>query len=151
MTRRRRWLRASSDAGLANAAWRELTDDLTDYGLSGSPGETPRALTRRIAQAASLDPAAVQAVTRVAAAEERARYAREAQSGKGLAADVAVVRRAVAASVTRNQRLRARLLPPSTLEAAGRLVQRTGEALRWLEDPIPAMRRQFRAASHRSG
>lgn len=151
VTRRRRWLAASSDAGLAHAAWRELTDDLTDCGLGGLPGETPRALARRVARDSSLDPAAEDALGRIAAAEERARYARSPQAGRGLAADVAVVRKAVAASVPRKQRLRARLLPASTLEAAGRLLQRAGDGLRWLEAPIPAIRRQRRTAVHRPG
>jgi transglutaminase-like putative cysteine protease len=151
LTRRRRWLAAHSDAGLAHAAWRELCDDLSDYGLSGSPGETPRAMTRRVAQAASLDPAAVQAVTRIGAAEERARYSLSAQPGRGLAADVLTVRRAVAASVPARQRLRARFWPASTIEAAGRLGQHAGDALRWLEAPLPALRRQVRSVSHRIG
>ncbi|MBO0838974.1 MAG: transglutaminase domain-containing protein, partial [Actinobacteria bacterium] len=42
LTRRRRWLAASGDAATAVAAWRELSDDLTDYGLARGPGETPR-------------------------------------------------------------------------------------------------------------
>jgi transglutaminase-like putative cysteine protease len=148
-TRRRRWLAAHSDAGLAHAAWRELSDDLTDYGLSGSPGETPRALTRRVAKAAHLSPAAAEAVIRIAAAEERARYSRETHPGRGLAADVVTVRRAVAASVPGRQRMRARFMPASTLEAANRLGQRAGDVLRWLEAPIPALRRQARSVGHR--
>ncbi len=48
LTRRRRWLAASGDAAQAEAAWRELTDDLSDYGLGCNPGETPRAVARRV-------------------------------------------------------------------------------------------------------
>ncbi len=151
VTRRRRWLMASGDPGLANAAWRELVDDLADLGMPCSPSESPRALVRRIAREAGLDAAAVQAVTRIGAAEERARYAQGPQPGAGLAGDVRTVRRAVAGSVSRQQRLRARLVPASTLTAATRLLQRGGEMLSWLESSWPSVRRQLRTALHRTG
>ncbi|MGO8959804.1 MAG: DUF3488 and DUF4129 domain-containing transglutaminase family protein [Streptosporangiaceae bacterium] len=151
VTRRRRWLMASDDAGLASAAWRELVDDMTDLGMAGSPSETPRATARRIAGEANLDPAAVQAVTRLASADERARYSRHPQPGAGLAGDVRTVRQAVAASVSRRQRLQARLLPASTLAATARLLQRGGEMLSWLESSWPTMRRQLRGVLHRAG
>jgi hypothetical protein len=151
LTRRRRWLTAAGDAGLARAAWRELTDDLADLGLPCTPGETPRAVARRIGAQATLDPPAAQALTRIATAEERARYARLALPAAGLAADVRKVRRATAASVTRTQRLRAWLLPASTLTAARRLLERVGGIFAWLDLSWPAVRRQLqRAIAHRS-
>lgn len=143
LTRRRRWLTASGDAAVAHAAWRELTDNLTDYGLGSGAGETPRAVARRVTRAASLDPAAAQAITRLSGAEEWARYARAPQPAAGLAADVRTVRRAVAASVPRRQRVRARLAPQSTLLAARRLLQRTGDLLNWIDSPLPIARRQL--------
>ncbi len=151
VTRRRRWLMASGDAGLADAAWRELVDDMADLGLPCGPSETPRAVARRIGSAVNLDPYAVQAVTRLSAAEERARYAQSPQPGAGLASDVRAVRRAAAASVSRAQRVRARLLPASTLAAANRLAQRGGEMLSGLESSWPNVRRQLRAVLHRTG
>jgi hypothetical protein len=151
VTRRRRWLTASGDAGLANAAWRELVDDMADLGLPTSPSETPRAVASRIAREGKLDAPALHAVTRLAAAEEWARYAQAPQPGAELAGDVRTVRRAVAASVSRNQRIRALLLPTSTLAAASRLVQRGGEMLSWLESSWPSIRRQLRTALHRTG
>ena len=151
VTRRRRWFTASGDAGLANAAWRELVDDLADLGMPCSPSESPRALVRRIASEVGLDAAAVQAVTRIGAAEERARYAQLPQPGAGLAGDVRTVRRAVAGSVSRQQRLRGRLVPASTLTAATRLMQRGGEMLSWIESSWPSMRRQLRTVLHRTG
>ncbi len=151
LTRRRRWLTASGDAGLAQAAWRELIDDLADVGLPAAPGETPRAVARRVTQQAGLDPSAVQALTRIATAEERARYARLAVPAAGLAADVRRVRRAVAASVGRGQRLRARLLPTSTLTAARQLLERLSGVLGWLDTSWPTIRRQLRrAVAHRA-
>ena len=144
VTRRRRWLTASGNAGHAHAAWRELTDDLADYGLACVPGETPRAVARRVAREASLSEAAAAAASRISTAEERARYARLALPGVGLAADVRTVRRAVAASATPKQRLLARLLPASTLTAARRLLERAGGLLGWLDSSWPALRRQVR-------
>jgi TgpA N-terminal domain/Transglutaminase-like superfamily len=149
LTKRRRWLTAASDAGVAHAAWRELTDDLADYGVGFALAETPRALARRVAREAHLDEPAIQAVRRISAAEERARYARLADPGAGLKADVVTARRAISASVPRRQRLRARLLPASTLLAARQLAQRAGGMLSWLDSSWPTMRRQLRAAVHR--
>jgi hypothetical protein len=150
-TKRRRWLTASSDAGLAHAAWRELTDDLADYGLGFTPAETPRAVARRVTNDAQLDESGIQAVQRISAAEERARYAKLAGPGAGIKAQVLIARRAMSASVPRRQRLRARLLPASTLGSARRLTQRAGDLLSWLDFSWPAMRRQLRAALRRPG
>jgi hypothetical protein len=152
LTRRRRWLRASSDGAIADAAWRELTDDLADYGLGCAPGETPRAVARRVTRQARLDETAASAVGRLAAAEERARYARTPDPGAGLKAAEVTVRRAVAASVPRRQRLRARLVPASTVLAARHLLQRGSEMLNWLDSSWPTLRRQLRRpAAHRAG
>jgi hypothetical protein len=146
LTRRRRWLTAAGNAGQAQAAWRELTDDLVDLGLQGAPGETPRGVGRRITERAGLDPPATEALTRIVTAEEQARYARLALPAPGLAADVRTVRRAAAASVRRGQRLRARLLPASTLTASRRLLERLGALLSWLDSSWPALRQQLRRA-----
>ncbi|HUA42787.1 MAG TPA: transglutaminaseTgpA domain-containing protein [Streptosporangiaceae bacterium] len=150
-TRRRRWLTASGDADLAHAAWRELTDDLADYGLGFTPAETPRAVARRVASDGGLDESGIGAVKQISAAEERARYARLAGPGAALKASVRTAHRAISASVPRRQRLRARLLPASTLLAARQLAQRAGEMLSWLDFSWPAVRRQLRAVVHRPG
>jgi transglutaminase-like putative cysteine protease len=149
LTRRRRWLSASGDAATAHAAWSELIDDLADYGLACAPGETPRAVARRVTRHVGLDETASSAVSRLAAAEERARYARLPDPGAGLKAAEVTVRRAVAASVPRQQRLRARLLPASTVLAARQLLQRGSEMLSWLDSSWPALGRQLRRAATR--
>jgi transglutaminase-like putative cysteine protease len=138
---RRRWLAASGDADRASVAWRELRDYLTDYGIVSAPSESPRAVARRVATQAHLDEAASAAVTRIGAAEERARYAQTAVPAAGLPADVATVRRALAENATRPQRLRAWLLPPSTMASLFSGLQSTGHVLSWLDSPLPNWRR----------
>jgi len=115
IARRRRWHAARDDGALAHAAWLELHDDLTDYGIGWRVSESPRAVSRRLASTLRLDAASRQALDRVARAEERARYAKVAQAPQSLRADVTAIRRAVAAGTGRAARWRARLLPPSAL------------------------------------
>ena len=133
LTRRRRWLGASGDAGRAHAAWRELTGDLVDLGLGGAASESPRALARRVAASAGLDGPAREALDRMAAAEERARYARTPAAGESLRADGKTVRRAVAKAVTGRQRWRARLLPASTLNPVGAWLREAADVFGWLD------------------
>jgi transglutaminase-like putative cysteine protease len=149
LTRRRRWLTAASDRAVAAAAWRELLDDLEDFGVSREPGETPRAMARRIRREAKLNQAAADALSRIVTAAERAQYARLAGPASGLPEDVLAVRRALAASVPAGQRIRAWLLPASTLKSTQHLLQRAGDTLTWLDTSLPA-RRQLRSAEQRS-
>lgn len=130
--RRRRWRRLASraartaaadrvrarDVAWAHAAWEELRDDLTDYGASGLPSESPRAVAARAGTALSLADPARAALGRIVMAEERARYAPGPADGSGLRADSTAVRRALAAAVPRGARWRARLLPASVLGPA---------------------------------
>ena len=131
--RRRRWRRLASsrapgataadrvrtrDVAWAHAAWEELRDDLTDYGASALPSESPRAVAARAGTGLSLADPARAALGRIVMAEERARYAPAPTDGSGLRADSAAVRRAIDASVPRRARWRARLLPASVLGPA---------------------------------
>jgi transglutaminase-like putative cysteine protease len=140
-TRRRRWLTAGGDLAVAHAAWRELNSTLTDYGLDGPVSESPRALARRVTDAAGLDEPARQALGRVASAEERARYARSPAAGATLRADELVVRRAVARHATRWQRWRARLLPASTLDPVWAAARQAPDVFGWLDAAALRMRR----------
>jgi transglutaminase-like putative cysteine protease len=117
LVRQRRW-RARTDDARAHAAWRELRDDLVDYRVGYLPSQSPRTVAARTASTLELAPPAAAALSRIAMAEERARYAARADSGAGLRADSAVIRRAVAAAVPRWTRWRARLLPSSVLSPA---------------------------------
>jgi transglutaminase-like putative cysteine protease len=144
LTRRRRWMAASGDAALAQAAWHELHDDLVDYGVSTLPSDSPRMTVIRVAEAARLRPAPRQALARIASAVERARYSLGTLPGARLRADVTAVRKALASNATKPQRLRALLLPPSTLAAAGNALQSAGRATSWIDWSWPTMRQQFR-------
>jgi transglutaminase-like putative cysteine protease len=141
VTTRRRWMTASDDAARASTAWRELLDYLTDYGIEWFPSESPRAIASRITGTVGLGPAGAAAIARMGAAEERSRYARTPVPGAGLSADVTMVRRALAASATRVVRLRARLLPASTLASVRRGLQLANRAFSWIDSPLPSMRR----------
>ena len=122
---RRRWSDADTAAARAHAAWDELGDDLRDIGLewrgnTDSPRRAAAAVlaTRRL----HYDQSAQQALSRLARAEELARYAGASSVrahdreivGVDLRQDQRVVRRALFDSVPRARRLRARLMPPST-------------------------------------
>ncbi|MFF5204618.1 DUF3488 and DUF4129 domain-containing transglutaminase family protein [Streptosporangium sp. NPDC000396] len=97
------------------SAWAELDDALCDYGMSRQPSESPRALARRLSGQYEFDEEATAAITRIATAVERMLFARTPGEIGSLREDLRRVRRALAATVTRGRRIRAVLLPPSTL------------------------------------
>lgn len=143
LIRRRRWLTAHGDAPRAHAAWFELLDDLTDNGVRHGPGETPRAVAKRVAAQLRLAEAAREALLRIARAEERASYAREPGPSGTLRADVITVRDAMSGSVTRSARWHARLLPPSAIERTLRSLSHALDAFGWLEVATVRVRRQL--------
>lgn len=121
--------RAAPDPeGAAHAAWREMRADALDHGVRLRSSDSPRATARRLGELLELDTAGVQALTRIARAEEMARYslARSPESPERLREDVRIVRDAFAASVGRRTRWRARLLPPSTMEQTREALQTAG-------------------------
>jgi transglutaminase-like putative cysteine protease len=140
LTRRRRWLAATDDRKRAQAAWQELLDDLTDHKISWSPSESPRALASRVATELRLTPAQADALTRIAHAAERARYAREPGDSTTLREDIDLVRRAVAAGSGRPARWYARLMPASALVPARAAVQHALDVFGWMD-----------VAAHRAG
>ncbi|TDD34268.1 transglutaminase domain-containing protein [Nonomuraea terrae] len=97
------------------AAWAELDDVLYDYGMARVPSETPRALARRLAEQYGLDADATAAITAIASAVERVLFARDPGVIGPMRKDLRTVRQALAATVSRGRRMRAVLLPPSTL------------------------------------
>jgi transglutaminase-like putative cysteine protease len=87
------------------------TRDVVEVGARD--GATRDQLTR-----ASVARAGIAALERISMAEERAQYAARPVSGSGLRRDSAAVRRALAATTSRGDRWRARLLPSSVLTPA---------------------------------
>lgn len=132
--RRRRRLTAR-DAGSVEGVWDQLVDDATDRGVVLAAADSPRGTGRRLLRvvAGSKPPpdGLRQAVGRIVAAVEQARYAPAAQdrSTEGLAADEVTVRRALAAGLPRGRRALAVALPAT---ARGRL-------LRPVTSVVPAM------------
>jgi transglutaminase-like putative cysteine protease len=123
--RRRRWHRRrrldqpnQADVEWAHAAWRELRDDLADYGAGCLPSESPRAVAARTGAELALAEPALAALGRIAMAEERARYAARPTDGSELKHDSVTVRRAIAVAVPAPTRWRGRLLPASVIGPA---------------------------------
>ncbi|MGY1593737.1 transglutaminaseTgpA domain-containing protein [Geodermatophilus sp. SYSU D00708] len=128
---RRRRLAGDDPAGL----WDELTATALDVGLQRDPARTPRQTAGHLAAAVAersaaggsrtrgrhgSDPAAADAVARLAGAEEAASYARPGSApaaGPELRATLATARRALLSTAPRRTRLRA-LLWPASLGAA---------------------------------
>lgn len=98
------------------AAWDELRDCATDLGYDWPTAATYRQLRDQLITTASLDVPACEAIGRVTALAERARYApRVDTDATGVFADIGVVRAGLAAPRDRWQRVRATVLPASSL------------------------------------
>jgi transglutaminase-like putative cysteine protease len=150
---RRRRLRATGDAALAHAAWRELRDDLADYGLACRASESPRAAAARVGAALRLDQPTAEALERIASAEERARYAAAPLHSPTLRSDSAAIRRALAREADWPVRWRARLLPASMLAPIRPALQHVLDVFGWMDVAGSRFRgRPFRGrVSARSG
>ncbi len=138
-----RWARTGSDADVAHAAWEELRASAIDHRLPWRPSDSPRATAVRINEALRLADAPADALTRLARAEERARYAREPGPSETLRDDVGVVRSAFAATASRGVRWRARVVPPSATRSLRRAGTRVLDAFDWLD--VAMVRRRRRA------
>jgi transglutaminase-like putative cysteine protease len=144
---RRRRLATAGDARLAHAVWREVRDDLTDYGFAGRPSETPRAIAARVSAALRLDPVTGDALARIVRAEERASYAATPLAAPTLRADCVTVRRALSQQATWAERWRARAVPASMLAPVRTALQHALDIFGWME----AAGQRFRGRGFRSG
>jgi transglutaminase-like putative cysteine protease len=133
VTRRRRWLTAAHDAGLANAAWLELTDDLADHGIGYRPSESPRNLAQRLTSSLELTAPERAAFGRLVSAVERARYSTEPAAAGTLRTDVTTIRRAVARAAGPAARWQARLMPISALAPYRAGLQQALDVFGWLD------------------
>jgi transglutaminase-like putative cysteine protease len=152
LIRRRRWRQAdgahaAADAGAARAAWAELRADAIDYRVEWRPAESPRAVARRLARQLNLGGTAADALTRIAMAEERARYAPSPGQTETLRADSRLMRKTFAGAGNRRTRVRAWLFPSSTLAAYRTALSRLLDMLDRIENLAFAGRGRWRARS----
>jgi transglutaminase-like putative cysteine protease len=105
---------------LAFTAWEELREYATDLGYGWPDSDTPRQLAGRLAAQAEFDEASEQAVGRVTTLVERAVYSPDpeiaADEAQALPGDVSRVRGALAGAAGRAARLRAAVLPTSSID-----------------------------------
>jgi hypothetical protein len=141
--RRWRWWRAHDDVTRAHVAWHELRNDLTDHRIPYRASETPRALSRRIAESLRLAGAERDALERIARAEERASYAVSPADSARLRADEALVRRAVARSGAASARWLAIIAPPSALIPVRAGAQHLLDVFGWMELATTKARRRL--------
>ncbi|MFE6699532.1 DUF3488 and DUF4129 domain-containing transglutaminase family protein [Streptomyces sp. NPDC057718] len=118
------------------AAWREITDTAWDHGIAPDDSLTPRKAAARIVRLGRLDTTAAEAVHRIAGSVEQVLYAPEPRPADGLAEDASAVRAGLRASAGRSTRLRATLLPRSSVRVAWAVAdRRTALAERWAGRP----------------
>jgi len=130
---RGRRLRAATDAALAHATWRELRDDLADYGLPCRASESPRAFAARAGATLRLGEPAQEALGRIAGAEERARYAAAPLPLPTLRDDGLTVRKALARQADWKRRWRSRVLPASVLVPIRHALQHGLDLFGWMD------------------
>ncbi|MEE1928749.1 transglutaminaseTgpA domain-containing protein [Streptomyces sp. TRM 70351] len=112
------------------AAWREVLDSAWDHGVPPDASRTPRQAAERIIAEGRLPDDAAAAAHRLTGAVEAALYAPAAAAGPGhpadggLAADVRRVRAGLRASADRGTRVRARLLPRSSVRVVWAATER---------------------------
>jgi transglutaminase-like putative cysteine protease len=96
-------------------AWRELVDSGWDFGVVPDESATPRKAAERIVRIGDPGPEAAEAAFRVALEVEQVLYAPRPRPGSGVQADVRLVREALRDAAPRSLRIRALLLPPSSI------------------------------------
>ncbi|NUW01158.1 DUF3488 and transglutaminase-like domain-containing protein [Streptomyces sp. CAI 127] len=118
------------------AAWREITDTAWDHGIAPDDSLTPRKAAARIVRLGRLDTTAAEAVHRIAGSVEQVLYAPEPRPADGLAEDAAAVRAGLRATAGRGTRLRATLLPRSSVRVVWAVAdRRTALAELWAVRP----------------
>jgi transglutaminase-like putative cysteine protease len=121
--------RSEAAAAHALAAWQEVTDTAWDYGITPDESLTPRKAAARIVRIGELEPSAADAVHRVAAAVEQVLFAPRPQVPAGLARDAHQVGTGLRKHADRGTKLRALLLPRSTVRVVWSVSARWTNAL----------------------
>ncbi len=114
--RRHRRLQGATPAARVEGAWSELADDVRDLGWSWPLSATPRNAARGLARQVRMNEDELDALSRLATAVERVRYA-PAQpavpTADDLRRDMRSVLQGVRRATARGDRVRARLMPTS--------------------------------------
>lgn len=110
---------SSPMAAIALAAWAELRECADDLGYEWVDSDTPRQAASRLTAAARMDGEAREAFGRVTTLTERARYAQDTHYDqptlRALPRDLRTLRTALAEHASRTDRIRAAILPASSL------------------------------------
>ena len=144
LVRRRRWSDTDTPMAAALAAWADLQDTLVDYGYDWDRSDPPRRGAVRLAEERHLVGEPAEALHRLAAATERARYAPEMTPVGDLRADVDTVRAALSDGSSRWGRWRARLLPRSTSAVAAAASERLADGLDAIDNAVSAVTTRLR-------
>ena len=104
---------------IALAAWAELRECADDLGYTWVDSDTPRQAASRLTTAARMDEEATEAIGRVTTLTEQARYADQPRYDppliRALPRDLRTLRAALAEHATRANRIKAAILPSSSL------------------------------------
>ena len=110
---------ATPMAAIALAAWAELRECADDLGYEWADSDTPRQTAARLSTAARFGDDASAAMGRVTVLTEQARYAEEPRYDqptlRALPRDLRTLRSALAENASRGDRIRAAILPASSL------------------------------------
>ncbi|GGZ31555.1 transglutaminase TgpA family protein [Streptomyces poonensis] len=123
------------------AAWQEVTDTAWDFGIAPDESQTPRKAAARIVRLGQLDEPATAALHRLAGAVEQVLYAPRPYPVPGVAEDARRVAVALGARADRGTRLRALLIPRSTVRVVWAASARWAALRRELSARRPTLRR----------
>jgi transglutaminase-like putative cysteine protease len=132
--RRRNALARGPDPGAAaHACWAEILDTMADLHIAPGPAESPRATAARLVGENSLEGPAKSALSIVALAEERARYAEEAGVDADLATALRAARSGLLATASMPRKIWIAIAAPSVMQRVGATLAagsaRTGTAV----------------------
>ncbi|MEU4098576.1 DUF3488 and transglutaminase-like domain-containing protein [Streptomyces sp. NPDC026673] len=116
------------DGARTLAAWLELIDTAWDYGLRPDESETPRRVAARLIRDGGLEGPAAEAARRLATSVEQALFSPRPPMATGTAKDVRLVRDGLRGNADAVTRIRALLLPRSTVRVVWRLTERWSAA-----------------------
>ncbi|WP_431960039.1 transglutaminase TgpA family protein [Actinacidiphila sp. bgisy160] len=112
------------DGARTLAAWLELIDTAWDYGLRADESDTARRVAARLIRDGGLEGPAAEAARRLATAVEQALFSPRPPVTTGSAKDVRLVREGLSANADVMTRIRAVLLPRSTVRIVWRSTER---------------------------